>query len=93
MLHVSGKSGVGKSSTVNSLLGERAAPVSAFKLQPDTETSTIITRQVGPCRKGCLAAHQALQGMSQGAMGRQRIFPLHGHCGAQVLVDVCFSWH
>jgi predicted GTPase len=41
-----GKSGVGKSSTVNSLLGEKAAAVSAFKLQPDTESSTTYLRQV-----------------------------------------------
>ncbi|KAF8061109.1 TOC34 [Scenedesmus sp. PABB004] len=41
-----GKSGVGKSSTVNSMLGEKAAPVSAFKLQPDTESSVSYLRQV-----------------------------------------------
>lgn len=42
-----GKSGVGKSSLVNSLLGEKAAAVSAFKLQPDTESSSTFLRQVG----------------------------------------------
>lgn len=41
-----GKSGMGKSSTVNSLLGEKAAAVSAFKLQPDTESSSTYLRQV-----------------------------------------------
>jgi predicted GTPase len=41
-----GKSGVGKSSTLNSLLGEKAAAVSAFKLQPDTESSSSYVKQV-----------------------------------------------
>ncbi|KAI8464195.1 MAG: TOC34m [Monoraphidium minutum] len=41
-----GKSGVGKSSLVNSLLGEKAAPVSAFKLQADTESTVKYVRQV-----------------------------------------------
>lgn len=41
-----GKGGSGKSSTVNSLLGERSAPVSAFKLQPDTDTCVTYLRQV-----------------------------------------------
>jgi len=41
-----GKSGQGKSSTVNTLLGEKAAAVAAFKLQPDTESSTTFVRQV-----------------------------------------------
>lgn len=41
-----GKSGVGKSSTLNSLLGEKLAAVAAFKLQPDTESSTSYVRQV-----------------------------------------------
>lgn len=41
-----GKSGVGKSSLVNALLGERAAAVSAFKLQADTESTVKHVRQV-----------------------------------------------
>lgn len=41
-----GKSGVGKSSTLNSLLGEKAAAVSAFKLQADTESSSSYVKQV-----------------------------------------------
>jgi predicted GTPase len=41
-----GKSGVGKSSTLNSLLGEKVAAVSAFKLQADTESSSSYVRQV-----------------------------------------------
>lgn len=44
-----GKSGVGKSSTLNSILGEKAAAVSAFKLQPDTESSSSYVRQVRAC--------------------------------------------
>jgi predicted GTPase len=44
--YYAGKSGQGKSSTVNSLLGEKAAAVAAFKLQPDTESSTTYVRQV-----------------------------------------------
>lgn len=44
-----GKSGVGKSSTLNSLLGEKAAAVSAFKLQPDTESSSSYVKQVRVC--------------------------------------------
>jgi predicted GTPase len=43
-----GKSGVGKSSTLNSLLGEKAAAVSAFKLQADTESSSSYVKQVRP---------------------------------------------
>jgi hypothetical protein len=43
-----GKSGVGKSSLVNALLGEKAAAVSAFKLQADTESTVKFVRQVGP---------------------------------------------
>jgi predicted GTPase len=41
-----GKSGVGKSSLVNALLGEKAAAVSAFKLQADTESTVKFVRQV-----------------------------------------------
>jgi tRNA U34 5-carboxymethylaminomethyl modifying GTPase MnmE/TrmE len=41
-----GKGGVGKSSLVNALLGERAAAVSAFKLQADTESTVRFVRQV-----------------------------------------------
>lgn len=41
-----GKSGQGKSSTLNSLLGEKAASVAAFKMQPDTESTTTYARQV-----------------------------------------------
>ena len=40
-----GKSSVGKSSTVNSLLGEPAMRVQAFKLQPDAETCTAIVKE------------------------------------------------
>uniref|UniRef100_A0A7S0R593 AIG1-type G domain-containing protein n=1 Tax=Chlamydomonas leiostraca TaxID=1034604 RepID=A0A7S0R593_9CHLO len=42
-----GKSSVGKSSTVNSLLGEAVARVQAFKLQADGEIVTPIVKQVG----------------------------------------------
>ncbi|KAG2492652.1 hypothetical protein HYH03_009068 [Edaphochlamys debaryana] len=41
-----GKSSVGKSSLVNSLLGEAVVRVQAFKLQADTEITTSIVRQV-----------------------------------------------
>ncbi|KAG2437622.1 hypothetical protein HYH02_011261 [Chlamydomonas schloesseri] len=41
-----GKSSVGKSSLVNSLLGEAVARVQAFKLQADTEITTTVVRQV-----------------------------------------------
>nr|BAU61571.1 chloroplast outer envelope protein [Gonium pectorale] len=41
-----GKSNVGKSSLVNSLLGEDAMRVQAFKLQADAEVATVVTRQV-----------------------------------------------
>ncbi|GFR43145.1 hypothetical protein Agub_g4168 [Astrephomene gubernaculifera] len=41
-----GKSSVGKSSLVNSLLGEAAVRVQAFKLQADSEITTTVTRQV-----------------------------------------------
>ncbi|GIL53542.1 hypothetical protein Vafri_9118 [Volvox africanus] len=41
-----GKSSVGKSSLVNSLLGEAVVRVQAFKLQADTEITTTIVRQV-----------------------------------------------
>ncbi|KIZ03478.1 chloroplast outer envelope protein [Monoraphidium neglectum] len=41
-----GKSGVGKSSLVNALLGEKAAAVSAFKLQADTDSTVKYVRQV-----------------------------------------------
>nr|ADI46934.1 TOC34m [Volvox carteri f. nagariensis] len=43
---VLGKSGVGKSSLVNSLLGEAAVRVQAFKLQADTETTMPVLRRV-----------------------------------------------
>lgn len=41
-----GKSSVGKSSTVNSLLGEAVARVQAFKLQADGEIVTPFVKQV-----------------------------------------------
>jgi hypothetical protein len=41
-----GKGGVGKSSLVNAILGEKAAAVSAFKLQPDVEASVTYAREV-----------------------------------------------
>nr|BAU61608.1 chloroplast outer envelope protein [Gonium pectorale] len=41
-----GKSNVGKSSLVNSLLGEDAMRVQAFKLQADAEVATVVTRHV-----------------------------------------------
>lgn len=41
-----GKSSVGKSSLVNSLLGESVVRVQAFKLQADTEITTSVVRQV-----------------------------------------------
>ncbi|GLC41020.1 Translocase of chloroplast [Pleodorina starrii] len=41
-----GKSSVGKSSLVNSLLGEAVVRVQAFKLQADTEMTTSVVRQV-----------------------------------------------
>jgi len=47
-----GKSGVGKSSLVNALLGEKAAAVSAFKLQADTESTVKFVRQVRVCIGG-----------------------------------------
>ena len=43
----SGKSSVGKSSLVNSILNEQVSRVMAFKLQADTEMTTPITKQVG----------------------------------------------
>jgi len=42
-----GKSSVGKSSTVNSVLGEAAARVQAFKLQADAEMVTPFVKAVG----------------------------------------------
>ncbi|KAJ9506779.1 hypothetical protein QJQ45_002996 [Haematococcus lacustris] len=42
-----GKSGVGKSSLVNSLLGEAAARVQTFKLQADAEMVTPFVKEVG----------------------------------------------
>jgi len=45
---------VGKSSLVNSLLGEKAAAVSAFKLQADTESSTVFSRQVAAASSSAL---------------------------------------
>jgi predicted GTPase len=44
-----GKGGVGKSSTVNSLLGEVAARVQAFKLQADAEIVTPFVKVVSAC--------------------------------------------
>nr|BCL66247.1 translocon at the outer envelope membrane of chloroplasts 34 [Volvox reticuliferus] len=41
-----GKSSVGKSSLVNSLLGEAVVRVQAFKLQADTEITTTVVRQI-----------------------------------------------
>ncbi|PNH07472.1 Translocase of chloroplast 33, chloroplastic [Tetrabaena socialis] len=41
-----GKSSVGKSSLVNSLLGEAVVRVQAFKLQADTEITKTVVRQV-----------------------------------------------
>lgn len=41
-----GKGGSGKSSLVNGILGEKAAAVSAFKLQPDVEASVTYAREV-----------------------------------------------
>jgi predicted GTPase len=41
-----GKSSVGKSSLVNSLLNEQVARVMAFKLQADTEITTPFIKQV-----------------------------------------------
>jgi hypothetical protein len=41
-----GKGGSGKSSLVNAILGEKAAAVSAFKLQPDVEASVTYAREV-----------------------------------------------
>ncbi len=43
---VAGKSSVGKSSTVNSLLGEPLARVQAFKLQADAEMVTPFVKRV-----------------------------------------------
>jgi hypothetical protein len=60
-----GKSGVGKSSTVNSLLGEKAAAVSAFKLQPDTESSSTYARQVC-ARVGLVSCRVCVHGMAVG---------------------------
>jgi predicted GTPase len=49
-----GKGGVGKSSTVNSMLGEAAARVQAFKLQAETDVVTPFVRQAStsPCWGG-----------------------------------------
>nr|ADF43174.1 TOC34m [Chlamydomonas reinhardtii] len=41
-----GKSSVGKSSLINSLLGEAVVRVQAFKLQADTDITTTVVRQV-----------------------------------------------
>lgn len=43
---LTGKSSVGKSSTVNSLLGETAARVQAFKLQADAEIISPFVKEV-----------------------------------------------
>lgn len=43
----SGKSSVGKSSLVNSILNEQVSRVMAFKLQADTEMTSPFTKQVG----------------------------------------------
>jgi hypothetical protein len=56
---------VGKSSTLNSLLGEKAAAVSAFKLQPDTESSSSYVKQV----RGCVGVKCACTSGGEGVAG------------------------
>lgn len=64
-----GKSGVGKSSTLNSLLGEKAAAVSAFKLQPDTESSSSYIKQVCVYKSVCCGG-----GVSTTAQATVRVY-------------------
>jgi hypothetical protein len=86
-----GKSGVGKSSLVNALLGEKAAAVSAFKLQADTESTVKFVRQVRgpPVSGGCQAlgavavAARKLAGARRCSMLREAKDAADGCCSSR----------
>jgi hypothetical protein len=78
-----GKSGQGKSSTLNSLLGEKAASVAAFKMQPDTESTTTYARQVRSGVGGGWGVDGAGGGGVNGCWGGMG--GVHGGCGGAVV--------